>query len=126
MSKKIYHKISNGMRNYLHWINRENSDMADDYLDKIKEIVSANFPAGSGFNFGTYFDEKASNTNKLVFYTKYHHMNEMGFYDGVTDHKIIITPDFVYHINIKITGRDRNGIKGYIGEIFYDCLMQDS
>jgi hypothetical protein len=50
-------------------------------------------------------------------------MNGDGYYDGWTDHTVIVTPTFS-GIDITVTGRDKNDIKNYIGEVFYDCLRE--
>jgi hypothetical protein len=47
-------------------------------------------------------------------------MDENGYYDGWSEHKIIITPDLVNDFNVKITGKNRNNIKEYINSCFSD------
>ena len=51
-----------------------------------------------------------------MLYTHFHHMNDGGFYDGWTEHSVVVTPSLVYGFDTRITGRDRNDIKNYIGE----------
>ena len=73
-----------------------------------------NLPEGSGI-CGTKIIKA---TNKIIeIKTSYHHMDEHGFYDGWTEHKIKIVPTFSGE-DIKISGRNRNDIKDYLHEIF--------
>ena len=83
------------------------------------------FPSGSGFDAGTQLDKDGSTGERLVFTTAFHHMNENGLYDGWTNHKVIVTPSLEMGCRIKITGRDRNEIKDYIGERFQSVLSKE-
>jgi hypothetical protein len=91
--------------------------------DRIRGILSDHFPSGSGFDAGTQIDLDKSDGDKLVFRTSFHHMNEGGFYDGWTDHTITATPSFEHGFHLKVSGRDRNGIKDYISHQFSHSLM---
>jgi hypothetical protein len=52
-------------------------------------------------------------------------MNDGGFYDGWTDHSVIVTPSLVEGFNLRVTGRNRKDIKEYIAEQFCMALDQD-
>jgi hypothetical protein len=60
-----------------------------------------------------------------VFKTSFHHMNTHGYYDGWTDHIVTVRPDMMSGIRISITGKDRNQIKDYIHEVFYNWLTEE-
>ena len=96
----------------------ENWEWRDRHAQDLVEIVK-NGPSGSGWDCGTSFDRDKSEPNKLVFFGSFHHMDEMGGYDGWTDHTITVRPDFVSKLDIKISGRDRNGIKDDLHQLFY-------
>lgn len=81
-------------------------------------------PSGSGFDCGSKLDLDASRPDCLRFTTEFHHMDEHGFYDGWTSHTVIVRPSFVYGMDIRVMGRDRNGIKELIHEVFMDALQQ--
>ena len=49
-------------------------------------------------------------------------MDEHGSYDEWTDHTVIVTASLIHGLNIKITGRNRNDIKEYLRDVFYDFL----
>lgn len=84
------------------------------YLDQM--------PSGSGWDCGTKLDLDRSTPDKLVFYGSYHHMNDGGMYDGWTEHTIIVRASLAFELDVRVTGRDRNDIKSYIGEMFHDVL----
>ena len=81
-------------------------------------------PSGAGIDNGTRIDLEASTPERIVFTCSYHHMNDVGVYDGWTEHTVIVTPSFVYGLEIKISGRNRNEIKDYLHDTFHTCLDQ--
>lgn len=93
--------------------------------DAIDNILRDYLPSGSGFDAGTQFDvcEHVDNgRDELRFTTSFHHMNETGFYDGWTEHNVIIRPNLSHGFTLRVTGRDRNGIKEYIADTFHHAL----
>jgi hypothetical protein len=86
-------------------------------LEKILELL----PSGSGIDSGIQFDEDKSNPNKLIFKFSFHHMSSDGYYDGWTEHKLIIKPEFG-SFDLNITGKDRNMIKDYLYDMFYNLF----
>lgn len=93
------------------------------WSNRIDELMDM-MPSGSGFDSGTKIDLYTSHAEKLVFTTAFHHMHESGMYDGWTEHTVIVTPSFS-GFNIRISGRNRNGIKEYIHECFSAGLMSE-
>jgi len=90
------------------------------------ECLVDDLPRGSGFDSGHTLDGKRSTPDRLVLSTEFHHMNEHGMYSGWTQHDVIVTPSLVNEFNLRITGRNRNGIKDYIAEIFSLALLADA
>ena len=80
-------------------------------------------PSGSGIDGGTKID-KSSKPDRLILTMSFHHMDETGTYDGWTEHAIIVKPSLAFGVDIKITGRDKNGIKEYLAEVYQDALTQ--
>jgi len=93
-----------------------NRDWEDRHRVHLDELCKR-LPHGSGFDSGTELDIDASTSKKLVFSTSFHHMDSNGFYNGWTEHKVIITPAFGRY-DIKVTGKDKDGIKDYIMDVF--------
>ena len=51
-----------------------------------------------------------------MIFVEFHHMKH-GYYVGCTDHEIIVTATHCGP-EIRVTGKDRNGIKDYLAELF--------
>lgn len=97
------------------------------WLAKHEETIQALMdlaPSGSGFDNGTSLDEEKSTSEKFVFHTSYHHMNDNGMYVTWTEHTVTITPSFS-GFDLKVSGRDRNQIKEYIAETFHEWLSEE-
>jgi len=81
-------------------------------------------PSGSGWDLGTGLIDDECRDNRLVFRGSFHHLNE-GYYDGWTDHTIVVRAHLVFGIDLKVTGRDRNDIKEYLSEMFHGWLTEE-
>lgn len=102
-----------------------NAEWRDKHEDAIGNLCREFLPSGSGFDAGSHIDLDASHAEKLVFTTSYHHMNDNGYYDGWTEHTVTVTPSFIGGFNIRVSGRNRNDIKGYIAESFHHILKME-
>jgi len=98
---------------------------ADKHEEWIVDEVRGTGPSGSGIDCGTSFDFARSKPNKLVFVVGYHHMDDAGGYDGWTSHSIVVRPSLYFDIDIRITGKDRNGIKDYLADVFHSWLTEE-
>lgn len=123
--KKVYSEIAKLLAAMNNCKESGNIEWEEKHREKIKEIVKQYFPSGSGFDAGTLFVWDESNPNYLVFRTSFHHMNDDGYYDGWTDHRVTVTPDLAWGFELKITGEDRNDIKNYILECFDEALSSE-
>lgn len=92
--------------------------------ERLARIERECLPSGSGFDIGCTID-RDSNSQRVTIETAFHHMHESGMYDGWTEHKVILTPDLVRGFNIRVTGRNRNGIKDYIADAMHDALSEE-
>lgn len=95
------------------WMERHESRLA---------CIMDGAPSGSGFDSGTTLENGTDGLGKpdkqrIVFATAFHHMDESGTYDGWTQHKVTIYPQFNGY-DMHISGRNRNGIKDYIAGVF--------
>jgi hypothetical protein len=103
-----------------------------DKTEELERVIKEHLPSGSGFDNGTTLDfskstpviDKFCRIKKIVFSTSFHHMNEHGSYDGWTEHNVIITPDW-HGFHLRVTGKDKNGIKDYIADCFHNALMKE-
>lgn len=92
------------------------------HQDNVEQIVRDFLPSGAGWDSGTKLDWESSTSEKLVFCGGFHHMTGDGYYDGWTDHAIIVKPSLASDFSLRITGPDRNDIKDYLYEMF-DCAL---
>jgi hypothetical protein len=100
------------------------SDWAEKHTQTLLTLVDNVMPSGSGFDRGTSLDMERSTSERLVFTVAFHHMDEHGFYDGWTDHTVTVTSSLLSGIAIRVSGRNRNGIKDYIYETFEHALQE--
>jgi len=98
--------------------NEEWQQAWQELLEKCEELL----PSGSGFDAGTEIEYAGS--DKIVLRTAYHHMID-GYYDGWTEHVITVVPSLTHGFDIRVGGRNKNDVKGYIAEVFYDVLRQE-
>lgn len=94
-----------------------NGEWLDNHSNTIAELISRFMPSGSGIDCGTKLDD-CSTPERLVFNLSFHHMDENGFYDGWTEHQVIVKPSLQFGVDIRITGRDKNQIKEYLHEVY--------
>lgn len=99
-----------------------NDEWMDIWADRLDSLCRDHLPSGSGFDNGTELERDTSRPDRLVFLAGFHHMNDSGFYDGWTHHRVVVSPAFVSGFDIRVTGRDRRGIKDYIAETFSQAL----
>lgn len=107
-------KTSDKMSHNPYWLNRHQA--------RLDLILKEHMPHGSGIDNGVKLDIERSSAEKLVFTVDYHHMNEDGYYDGWTHHVITVRSSLAYGLELKISGPDRNGIKDYLHETFFEAL----
>ena len=98
-----------------------NTEWKEKHENRINELLEL-LPHGSGIDAGIKFDWEGSKKDKLIFTFGYHHLNEGGYYDGWTEHKLILTPSFFGGYDMKITGINRNMIKDYLYDMFSDTF----
>ena len=49
-------------------------------------------------------------------------MNDVGYYDGWTSHRVTVQASLAHGFVISVSGKNRNGIKDYISEVF-DAML---
>jgi hypothetical protein len=95
------------------------------HLDMLRRLSDA-LPSGAGIDSGTSIDHVDSKTDRICLVTSFHHMNANGFYDGWTNHTITVRPSFLFGVDLKISGRNRNDVKEYLAELFDQALQADA
>jgi hypothetical protein len=122
---KLYQQFAQTFAALTHCRNADTlNDWEEKHEERLEELCKTYMPSGSGFDAGTTFDDIASKPERLVFNTAFHHMNDVGTYDGWTHHTVIITASLVHGFTLRITGRDKNDIKSFLAEEFHMILDQ--
>lgn len=122
MKRKLIEHIANHLMSLKNGLAK--GELREERLAKLDEIQRHYLPNGGGFNQGTRIDINKSTHDRIVFTTSYQHAKN-GLHDGWTDHTIIVRPSFVYNLDVKITGRNKNNIVDYIDEVFRDALLSE-
>lgn len=87
----------------------------------ISWLIREYMPSGSGIDSSIGLDG-ASTPKRLVFVVPFHKMHSNGFYCGWTEFRAIVTPSLESEFDLRITGRDYNGIKDHLYEIIRHAL----
>lgn len=102
-----------------------NGHWGDTWTERLNQIARSQLPSGSGFDSGTRIDLDASTEDKIVLTASFHHMNDGGFYDGWTEHRITVRPSLIHGFTLTVSGSNRNDIKDYIRQTFeYDLARE--
>ena len=83
----------------------QNTYWEEKHLARLHEIAAAYLPHGSGIDGQTTVDIEKSGRSRIILYSEYHAMNEVGFYDGWIDFKVTVKPDLVTGLDVIVTGR---------------------
>jgi hypothetical protein len=123
---KVYKRLASLIEARSNCIQSGNTEWRDKHEERAEQITKNHLPSGSGFDAGTTLDLGASTAERLVFRTSFHHMNGDGYYDGWSDHTVIVTPSLAFDYTLRITGRDRDDWKEYARECFSACLDSET
>lgn len=125
MKTKLYKKIASLLHAIENCRKQHNRDWIKKHTAALEALVTEYMPSGAGFDDGVRFSFDESKPDKLIFYTQFHHMDDIGYYDGWTNHKVIVTPSLAFDFELEVTGEDKNEIHDYIADVFQDCLMEE-
>lgn len=121
---KLYQRIAQTLSAIRNCEASGNTVWLENHRETVRSLCAKHFPHGSGFDSGCKL-EPESTPNRLVISADFHHMDEHGFYDGWTTHKVIVSPDLCFDYVLRITGRDKRNIKDFISDTFYSVLSID-
>ena len=125
MAKTIATKIAATLNAWQTSRNNCNTQWEARHLNTLDRIMKNTSPSGSGIDCGTKLLKDKCKDDKLVFLCEFHHMNDVGYYEGWTQHTITARPSLMYGIDIKISGRDRNQIKDYLYDVYATWLKTE-
>ena len=79
-----------------------NDEWLDRHTRRAEDLAKEHLPSGSGFDSDTTLDLATSTSEKLVFNTSFHHMNDVGMYDGWTEHKVTVRASLAFGFTLSI------------------------
>ena len=115
-------KLANSIQAYKSCVKNKNAEWEHNHMMYIEEMEKL-LPHGSGFDSGSQISIEECTDNKIVIHTSFHHMDEWGGYDGWTYHNIVVRPAFIGGFSVEVLGSDRNNVKEYIQETFYNLFQ---
>jgi hypothetical protein len=123
MRRKLYQVISSTLQAQENCRKSGNTEWEHKHRD-ILNALSRLLPNGGGVDGGVKIGID-SKPDRIVLRCSFHHMNETCYYDGWTDHAVIVTPSLAHGFELRITGRNRNQIKDYLADTFDIALKQE-
>lgn len=100
-----------------------NMEWARKHRANMEWIAHNLLPSGLGIDNGTQIDYAKTTGDRVVLTLGYHFMDGSGSYAGWGDYTVIVTPRF-QGLSIVIKGRNRNGIKDYLTDVFSMALSE--
>lgn len=129
MTMKLFQKFAHVFVAYQNCLKSGNKEWEDKWSDAILNLCYNEMPSGSGIDYGVKFNWELSQmgdkVEKLIFDVPFHAMNDRGFYVGVIEYKIIVTPSLMGGFKVTMKGKDYNGLKNYLVELFTDYFSKD-
>jgi hypothetical protein len=120
-----YKRLAGTIQARLNCIQYNNTEWKDIHEETIKNIIKS-LPHGSGIDGTTKIDLEKSTSEKIVIYSEFHNMNEVGYYDGWINFTLTIKPSLQFDTDLNITGNfGRNqDLKDYLYEVFDSDLRE--
>ncbi|MFA5572179.1 MAG: hypothetical protein WDA42_03655 [Candidatus Bathyarchaeia archaeon] len=119
MATRKYERIARVLEAQKNCLASNNGAWAERHQETLDQIL-ATAPHGSGIDGEGVVLASESTPQRLVFHFDFHHMNERGFYEDWSTYKMVVSPSLTHGFDLRIYGKNKNGIKEY----FYDILGQ--
>lgn len=125
-ASKVYELFATVLHGYGVAVQCNNPQFQEIHRRQINELEQRFLPSGAGFDNGCTIDLKKSTPERLEILTHFHHMNSGGFYDGWSDHRVIVTPSLLFGFKLEIQGEDRNDVHEHIEQTFSEMLGMEA
>jgi hypothetical protein len=123
MTRPLYQVLSHTLEAALICDRVGNEEWFGRHALRLAMLVKEYMPRGSGFDAGTVLKIELQRAGELRFGTSFHHMDDDGYYRRWTSHEVIVTASLAHGFDLRVTGRDHNGIKEYLIAVFHHALM---
>jgi hypothetical protein len=123
MTEKLYQVIANALMALTNATTKEWKQNWNDRLDQIERDL---LPNGSGFDTRPKIHRQLYNRSKDTFKIdfEFHHMNDIGMYDGWTIHTISVKADLINELHCTINGPNKRGCKEYFYDVYQVALTK--
>lgn len=88
----------------------------------LTEMIRDHLPSGAGIDSGCVLCLASCKRDRIVIDVPFHVMSETG-YVGWRTFKVVARPAF-QSITIEVKGRDVNGVKDYLADLFHEALTR--
>jgi len=122
---KLYQKLASTIIAAHNCRQSGNQEWLDKHCDTLVAIERTMLPRGSGIDAGCTINLERSNESRIVIDCPYHTMDENGYYAGWRDYQIIIKAHLAFGFTVTVKGRDYNGLKDYLTNLFNHVLNED-
>lgn len=122
---KLYQRIAQLLEAIENCWKNDNKEWEANHLATLHELTKTYLPSGSGLDSCPRLVEDDSTPEKLLFTSDFHHMDKHGGCSGWSYHSVIVRPSLAHGITIRITGRNRDGIKEYLYDLWNAVLTTD-
>ena len=126
MKEALYRRLLDRIVAMRNCIDHNNKEWEEKHAEEIEKLLKL-LPSGSGFDGKWNFDIDDCNEERLHLTGEYHPMNEAGYYEGWIEFSIIVLPNLLFDINVKILGRfgKHQDLKDYIITCTRESLMEE-
>ena len=121
-TKPLIHFIASEIYRLQNALENNRQDIAENCYTNFEKLEHC-LPSGSGINNGCKIDFQRSKADKIVINFSYDFMRN-GSYDGKFYFTLKAMPSFIYAVDIHISGRDKQGVKDYLYQVFNHDLQQ--
>lgn len=123
MKMPLYQAIATTLDARANCARTDNHEWYTKHTERLRTIVREHMPSGAGFDVGTQLDPQASTPEKLVFHTRFHNMDNNGYYTSWDDYRVTVEPSLVFGILIKTRGSSNRDRRDYVTETFEHALQ---
>jgi hypothetical protein len=109
---------------YRNTTERGNLKWSANWKERIKQLDEC-LPHGAGLDGVVEFDDTLSKPHRIVIYAEYHHMNEVGYYDGWAHCHITAISEFTGP-RVDVSREVDADTGDYLADLFYQALMQEA
>lgn len=126
MNRPIYAAMAEAITAYQNCVAKGNELWANRWLDRLKQLENL-LPVGSGSGFfDVHLFALYRFKEEIRIDLSYLFTDEHGVYDGYRDYQVVIKPSLFLGVKLTVKGRDRNDIKTYIRDVYYQALTSES